>query len=195
MIMRLSLCNNKLSSFPLQAVHNCTFWYPRQSGLLLSQSWTHISVQCHLTEAFCRIMVLAVSFTNKCIIKAFVLPSSLTTLFKEVFCDIFVLLIYISIQGILKVFSSLGVLMNQPRVCSCFLNNKLLKLCSKVCQLELHSCCAAVEGRDGAAPHDMPKSQEEESDVVCIVFPLQHWEVQKAHFRDHVLFSLTGSCA
>lgn len=64
--------------------------------------------------------------------------------------------------------------MNQPRVCPCFLNNKLLKLCSKVCQLELHSCCGAVEGRDGAAPHDMPKSQEEESDVVCIVFPLQH---------------------
>lgn len=41
-------------------------------------------------------------------------------------CDIFALLIYISIQGVLKVFSSLGVLMNQPCVCSCFLNNKLL---------------------------------------------------------------------
>lgn len=53
-----------------------------------------------------RIMTFTVSFTSKRTIKVFVLLGSLTVMFKEAFYDVFLPLIYIFIQRILKAFSS-----------------------------------------------------------------------------------------
>lgn len=51
-------------------------------------------------------MPLTVSSSSKHAIKIFVMLGPLTVMFEESFCDVFLLLIYISIQCILEAFSS-----------------------------------------------------------------------------------------